>query len=118
MKWRFTPSAIADCVLLGIHVNDVEPLVRHRGIQTVRLSPQARLKIIAGFRTILRVRAIVRTSLLAAEQAATLDIGVADIIRVLRTCPKPGGIFANDTLSVEIDKAGTVLHIKKNATHR
>ena len=105
-------TAAADCVALGINVDDVQRSVRRRGTSAVRLSNNVRVLVIVNRRVIVRVKPAIKITKQAAEHCANLGIQAADILKLLATVRKPGGVHTNGTgikITVQPELGGEVI---------
>ena len=111
-KWCVAQTAAADCVALGINVDDVQRSVRRRGTTRVRLSNNVRVLVVVNKRVIVRVRPAVKITNEAAAECARLKIETADVLKLLATARKSGGVHTNATgleVTVKPELGGEVI---------
>ena len=88
MRWCVSETAAADCVLLGVNINEVQRSVRRRGVSKVRLSGGERLKVTTFRRVITRVQSAVVATPEAKRNAEALGLDAASMLKLLAQ-PKP-----------------------------
>ena len=114
MKWVLSKAAAADCVQLGIHVDTLCRRVRRRGVHRFTLKPNgATIKVLAGYRSILKVRASFKITETAAASAATLNVGATDILEAIDTGHKIGQVYVHNNLCVGLDNFNTIISISR-----
>ena len=92
MRLCVSERAAADCVQLGVHIDDVQSRVRRRGTTKIRLKGNERVKVTVIKHVIVRVRHAVGITPEAVAQANAAGLDSSGLLRILATPRQPGGV--------------------------
>lgn len=99
--------AAADCVLLGINIDDVQKCVKRRGVSKVRLSGGERVKVTTFRRVITRVQSAITATPTAKRNAEDAGLDAAFMLKLLAQPRSADGIYRAGGVEVVVESFGS-----------